>query len=67
MFPGSAAGICSNLSFDVGDQFAARNFWKRNLNGFFVFDFIIFALCRNAPTAKAIDLAVALNETATIP
>ena len=46
------------LLLHVGDQFAARNFRKSDFDRFFVFHFVVFALRRDAPAAKAGDLAV---------
>ena len=53
---GIGRGNLQQFLFDVGDQFAARNLGQSDLDRFFVFHFVIFALGRDAPAAKPVDL-----------
>jgi hypothetical protein len=61
---GIRRGNLQQLVFNVRNEFAARNARKRDLDGFFVFDFVVFALRRDAPAAKRCDLAVRVEGNA---
>src|ERR1051325_340603 len=58
---GIGSGNLKERFLYIGNELAAGNFRKSNFDSFFLLNFIIFALCRNAPAVQSFDPALGVE------